>query len=56
MSEKASLLPLPEELYLRSLTERLVGENLFDGLKKAAVITYQDRICSAIISSALTTK
>ncbi|MCI4456627.1 MAG: hypothetical protein JHC19_00910 [Desulfurococcaceae archaeon] len=54
MSEKASLLPLPEELYLRSLTGRLVGENLFDGFKKVAVIAYPDRICSAMASSALT--
>jgi hypothetical protein len=54
MSEKASLLPLPEELYLRSLTGRLVGENLFDGFKKVAVITYPDRICSAMASLALT--
>lgn len=52
--QTASLLPLDEELYLRSLTGRLVGENLFDGFRKIAVITYPDRICSAMASTAIT--
>mgnify|MGYP001770632146 CR=1 FL=1 len=50
----ASLLPLDQELYLRSLTGRLVGEHLFDGFKKVAVIAYPDRICSAIAAAVLT--
>ena len=54
MSGKASLLPLPEELYLRSLTGRLVGEHLFDGYRKVAVITYPDRICAGMATAALT--
>ena len=55
MSDKASsLLPLPEELYLRALTGRLVGEHLFDGYSKVAVVIYPDRICAAMGASALT--
>jgi len=54
MSGIASLLPLPEELYLRSLTGRLVGEHLFDGYRKVAVITYPDRICAGMATAALT--
>jgi len=54
MSGKASLLPLSEELYLRSLTGRLVGEHLFDGYRKVAVITYPDRICAGMATAALT--
>lgn len=53
-SKTASLLPLHKELYLRSLTGRLVGEHLFDGLKRVAVLTYPDRICAAMAASALT--
>jgi hypothetical protein len=54
MSGKASLLPLPEELYLRSLTGRLVGEHLFDGYRRVAAIAYPDRICAAMAAAALT--
>lgn len=53
-TQVASLLPLEQELYLRALTGRLVGEHLFDGFKKVAVITYPDRICSAMAAAALT--
>ncbi|MEM4971871.1 MAG: hypothetical protein QXE01_11550 [Sulfolobales archaeon] len=53
-NQVASLLPLDQELYLRALTGRLVGEHLFDGFKKVAVITYPDRICSAMAVAALT--
>ena len=52
--QAASLLPLPEELYLRALTGRLVGEHLFDGFKKVAVLAYPDRICAAMAATALT--
>jgi hypothetical protein len=54
MSGKASLLPLSEELYLRSLTGRLVGEHLFDGYRRVAVIAYPDRICAAMAAAAVT--
>lgn len=45
---------LEEEIYLRSLTGYLVGKNLLDGFKKVAVITYPDRICSAMSAALLT--
>jgi AAA+ ATPase superfamily predicted ATPase len=54
MSGKASLLPLPEELYLRSLTGRLVGEHLFDGYRRVAAIAYPDRVCAAMAAAAVT--
>ncbi|MDP8023165.1 MAG: hypothetical protein ACP5LF_00510 [Nitrososphaeria archaeon] len=44
---------LEEEIYLRSLTGYLVGKNLLDGFKKIAVITYPDRICSAMSAALL---
>jgi hypothetical protein len=53
MSVRASLLPLAEEVYLRSLTGRLVGEHLFDGFRRVAVIILPDRICSALAAAAL---
>jgi AAA+ ATPase superfamily predicted ATPase len=54
MSGKASLLPLSEELYLRSLTGRLVGEHLFDGYRRVAAIAYPDRVCAAMAAAAVT--
>ncbi len=44
---------LEEEIYLRSLTGYLVGKNLLEGFKKVAVITYPDRICSAMSAALL---
>lgn len=54
MAQVASLLPLSEELYLRALTGKLVGEYLFEGYSRIAVLVYPDRICSAIGSSVVT--
>ncbi|MCC6010710.1 MAG: hypothetical protein LM588_06980 [Fervidicoccaceae archaeon] len=53
MSVGASLPPLADEVYLRSLTGRLVGEHLFDGFRRVAVIILPDRICSALAAAAL---
>ncbi len=53
MSGRASLLPLNDEIYLRALTGRLVGEHLFDGFKRVAVIVFPDRICSALAAGVL---
>ena len=50
----ASRATLPEEIYLRSLTGYLVGQNLLEGYKKVAVITYPDRICSAMAAALMT--
>ena len=53
MSGNASLLPLAEELYLRSHTGRLVGEHLFDGYRRVAVITYPDRNTAGMATATL---
>jgi len=53
MSDKCSTLSLPEDIYLRSLTGRLIGEHLFDGYRKIAIITFPDRICSALVAATL---
>jgi hypothetical protein len=50
----ASRASLPEEIYLRSLTGYLVGQNLLEGYKKVAVVTYPDRICSAMAAALVT--
>ncbi|MFN7105841.1 MAG: hypothetical protein ACK4M3_04585, partial [Pyrobaculum sp.] len=39
---------------LRSLTGYLVGQNLLQGYSKVAVITYPDRICSAMAAALAT--
>ncbi|MFP3261751.1 MAG: hypothetical protein RXP28_02745 [Nitrososphaeria archaeon] len=44
---------LEEEIYLRSLTGYLVGKNLLDGFRRIAVVTYPDRICSAMSAALL---
>jgi len=50
----ASRATLPEEIYLRSLTGYLVGQNLLEGYKKVAAIAYPDRICSAMAAALMT--
>lgn len=45
---------LEQEVYLRALTGYVVGQNLFDGFKKIAIITYPDRICSSMASALAT--
>ncbi|WP_174448931.1 hypothetical protein [Conexivisphaera calida] len=44
---------LDQEIYLRSLTGYLVGRHLLAGFRKVAVLTYPDRICSAMAAAAL---
>ena len=44
---------LDKEIYLRSLTGYLVGRHLMAGFRKVAVLTYPDRICSAMAAAAL---
>jgi len=50
----ASRASLEQEIHLRSLTGYLVGQNLLEGYKKVAVITYPDRICSAMAAALMT--
>ncbi|MEM1932563.1 MAG: hypothetical protein QW792_04855, partial [Pyrobaculum sp.] len=50
----ASRASLEQEIYLRSLTGYLVGQNLLDDYKKVAVVTYPDRICSAMAAALVT--
>lgn len=50
----ASRASLEQEIYLRSLTGYLVGQNLLEGFKKVAVVTYPDRICSAMAAALVT--
>ncbi|ACB40361.1 hypothetical protein [Pyrobaculum neutrophilum] len=50
----ASRASLEQEIYLRSLTGYLVGQNLLEGYKRVAVITYPDRICSAMAAALAT--
>lgn len=50
----ASRATLEQEIYLRSLTGYLVGQNLLQGYSKVAVITYPDRICSAMAAALAT--
>ncbi len=50
----ASRATLEQEIYLRSLTGYLVGQNLLEGYKKLAVVTYPDRICSAMAAALMT--
>jgi hypothetical protein len=50
----ASRASLEQEIYLRSLTGYLVGRNLLEGHKRVAVITYPDRICSAMAAALMT--
>lgn len=52
--ENASRASLEEEVYLRALTGYVVGQNLFDGFRKIAIITYPDRICSSMASALAT--
>jgi len=52
LSATTGKLSLGEEVYLRGLTGRLVGINLFKGFNKIAIITYPDRICESISSAA----
>ncbi|MEZ0345307.1 MAG: hypothetical protein ABWK01_01990 [Infirmifilum sp.] len=54
MSGIASRASLEEEIYLRSLTGYLVGQHLLEGYSKVAVITYPDRICSAMAAALVT--
>ena len=49
--ETMSLASLEEEIYLRGLTGYIVAKRIFDGYKNIAIITYPDRICSALSSS-----
>lgn len=46
-----SLASLEEELYLRSLTAYIVSKGILEGINKLAVITYPDRVCSAMASA-----
>ncbi|KAA8922024.1 MAG: hypothetical protein F6Q11_06595 [Thermoplasma sp.] len=48
-SSRASL---EQEVYLRSLTGRLVGMYEFQGFQKVAIISYPDRICESISTAA----
>ncbi|MFH7903473.1 MAG: hypothetical protein QW409_00745, partial [Candidatus Aenigmatarchaeota archaeon] len=45
---------LEQEIYLRALTGYVVGQHIADGYKKVAIITYPDRICSAMASALAT--
>jgi len=45
-------LSIGEEAYLRALTGRLVGKELFRGYNKVAIITYPDRVCESIAAAA----
>jgi hypothetical protein len=45
-------LSIGEEAYLRALTGRLVGKELFRGYNKIAIITYPDRVCESIAAAA----
>ncbi|MEZ0289587.1 MAG: hypothetical protein ABWJ42_00650 [Sulfolobales archaeon] len=54
MSSVASRASLEQEIYLRSLTGYLVGQYLLEGYSKVAVITYPDRICSAMAAALVT--
>lgn len=45
---------LSEELTLRSLTGYLVGQKLFVGYNKLAIVTFPDRICSGLATSVAT--
>jgi len=49
--ETMSLASLEEEIYLRGLTGYVAAKRIFDGYKNIAIITYPDRICSALSSS-----
>lgn len=42
---------LEEEVYLRGLTGFLIGENLYEGYSKIAIITVADRICCSVVSA-----
>lgn len=50
----ASRASLPEELTLRSLMGLLVGERLFTGFGRVAIVTFPDGICSALSASIAT--
>lgn len=50
----ASRAALEQEIYLRSLTGYLVGQHMLEGYKRVAVITYPDRICSAMAAALIT--
>ncbi len=52
--EMASRASLEQEIYLRSLTGYLVGQKLLEGYRKVAVITYPDRVCSALAAALVT--
>jgi len=48
-----SLLSIGEEIYLRVLTGKIVGENILDGVNRVALVIYPDRICSAMSAATL---
>lgn len=50
----ASKVSLEQEIYLRSLTSYLVGQNLLTGFNRVAIITIPDRICSAMAAALAT--
>ncbi|MDP7975386.1 MAG: hypothetical protein RAK24_04420 [TACK group archaeon] len=44
---------LEEEVYLRALTGRLVGQHLFEGMDKVLILSHPDRICESISAAAI---
>ncbi|MCI4459672.1 MAG: hypothetical protein JHC13_02050 [Acidilobus sp.] len=52
MAAISGRLSIGEEVYLRALTGRLVGKELFRGYNKVAIIPYPDRICESIAAAA----
>ncbi len=52
MAAVSGRLSVGEEAYLRALTGRLVGRELFKGYNKVAIITYPDRICESVSAAA----
>ncbi|MGC9210258.1 MAG: hypothetical protein ACP5FT_03220 [Acidilobus sp.] len=52
MAAISGRLTIGEEAYLRALTGRLVGRELFKGYNKVAIISYPDRICESVAAAA----
>ena len=52
MAAISGRLSIGEEAYLRALTGRLVGRELFKGYNRVAIITYPDRICESVSAAA----
>ncbi|MGC9071690.1 MAG: hypothetical protein ACP5HK_03215 [Acidilobus sp.] len=52
MAAISGRLSIGEEVYLRALTGRLVGRELFKGYNRIAIISYPDRVCESIAAAA----